>query len=543
MVRRLACIGKNHFYFIAPQGKEVKSGRVFMVFIQLRILISILFSYISNLTSMSTFSLNFCMCIMFRECKILNYGFLFVLIVAVSHVPSQNHNNNDPLENTYGFHSYSTALSVTIAIGCSLLILNILIFATFYYEREKRRQEHRRQKQMERDDFNEEQEQQRQQTPRNSESGRSNFFRQQSSSSNTGAQDRFPIPLTTSVSCGGSASASLKRRRDNHNASASGGGLDVGVVSCTAGKVHGESPTTTTVFCEHYVNEDSDINTFNDLYSSPYLIKEDLEHLPPLDLSGQDDEEEMEEADVSGALGHTSSSQHSEKHSVNDMNYGKYGTTKHLSKTSHSVLERGFVPISPAPPSTGTGGSFSGSIVRTGSIRCGSGSAGVVCPTNVTRTDSLREKRKAFAVASSSSASNSGGCSGGLNEFSMSDIMAEPVTNAPNFSPQSTAASTTHCELFEIERIPTAEELIEAEEQSNMILNSLVATSSCSNSNGDSLSTVVIPPPPLPMLSDFVTESTGHFFQNEQDSGISEPIAPNSTSCQLSKPPHHHFHH
>ncbi|CAG7834388.1 unnamed protein product [Allacma fusca] len=38
-----------------------------------------------------------------------------------------------------GFQLYSTALSVTIAIGCSLLILNILIFAAFYYQRDKRR--------------------------------------------------------------------------------------------------------------------------------------------------------------------------------------------------------------------------------------------------------------------------------------------------------------------------------------------------------------------------------------------------------------------
>ena len=33
--------------------------------------------------------------------------------------------------------SYSTALSVTIAIGCSLLILNILIFAAVYYQRDR----------------------------------------------------------------------------------------------------------------------------------------------------------------------------------------------------------------------------------------------------------------------------------------------------------------------------------------------------------------------------------------------------------------------
>ncbi|XP_046472478.1 neuroligin 3 [Neodiprion pinetum] len=36
-----------------------------------------------------------------------------------------------------GFAAYSTALSVTIAIGCSLLILNVLIFAGVYYKRDK----------------------------------------------------------------------------------------------------------------------------------------------------------------------------------------------------------------------------------------------------------------------------------------------------------------------------------------------------------------------------------------------------------------------
>ncbi|KAL1140297.1 hypothetical protein AAG570_000229 [Ranatra chinensis] len=38
-----------------------------------------------------------------------------------------------------GYAAYSTALSVTIAIGCSLLILNILIFAGVYYQRDKSR--------------------------------------------------------------------------------------------------------------------------------------------------------------------------------------------------------------------------------------------------------------------------------------------------------------------------------------------------------------------------------------------------------------------
>lgn len=35
--------------------------------------------------------------------------------------------------------TYSTALGVTIAVGCSLLILNILIFAGVYYQRDKGR--------------------------------------------------------------------------------------------------------------------------------------------------------------------------------------------------------------------------------------------------------------------------------------------------------------------------------------------------------------------------------------------------------------------
>ncbi|XP_049822578.1 neuroligin-4, Y-linked [Aethina tumida] len=44
---------------------------------------------------------------------------------------------NHPVED--GFAAYSTALSVTIAIGCSLLILNVLIFAGVYYQRDKTR--------------------------------------------------------------------------------------------------------------------------------------------------------------------------------------------------------------------------------------------------------------------------------------------------------------------------------------------------------------------------------------------------------------------
>ncbi|XP_063704896.1 neuroligin-4, X-linked [Culicoides brevitarsis] len=49
----------------------------------------------------------------------------------------QQSGTNAPQED--GFAAYSTALSVTIAIGCSLLILNVLIFAGVYYQRDKTR--------------------------------------------------------------------------------------------------------------------------------------------------------------------------------------------------------------------------------------------------------------------------------------------------------------------------------------------------------------------------------------------------------------------
>lgn len=48
---------------------------------------------------------------------------------------------SDTLAGYEGYAAYSTALSVTIAIGCSLLILNVLIFAGVYYQRDKTRLE------------------------------------------------------------------------------------------------------------------------------------------------------------------------------------------------------------------------------------------------------------------------------------------------------------------------------------------------------------------------------------------------------------------
>lgn len=53
---------------------------------------------------------------------------------------SDENSANPPQED--GFAAYSTALSVTIAIGCSLLILNVLIFAGVYYQRDKTRHHH-----------------------------------------------------------------------------------------------------------------------------------------------------------------------------------------------------------------------------------------------------------------------------------------------------------------------------------------------------------------------------------------------------------------
>ncbi|XP_023936220.2 neuroligin-4, Y-linked isoform X2 [Bicyclus anynana] len=57
--------------------------------------------------------------------------------VGASEVHKSEGSTTAPPED--GFAAYSTALSVTIAIGCSLLILNVLIFAGVYYQRDKTR--------------------------------------------------------------------------------------------------------------------------------------------------------------------------------------------------------------------------------------------------------------------------------------------------------------------------------------------------------------------------------------------------------------------
>ncbi|XP_058821516.1 neuroligin-4, Y-linked [Topomyia yanbarensis] len=58
-------------------------------------------------------------------------------VTAESSEGSEDDGGGSPQED--GFAAYSTALSVTIAIGCSLLILNVLIFAGVYYQRDKTR--------------------------------------------------------------------------------------------------------------------------------------------------------------------------------------------------------------------------------------------------------------------------------------------------------------------------------------------------------------------------------------------------------------------
>lgn len=53
-------------------------------------------------------------------------------------MPSNKHNNNllRKLASSH-YQSYTTALTVTIAVGCFLLLLNILIFAGIYHQRDK----------------------------------------------------------------------------------------------------------------------------------------------------------------------------------------------------------------------------------------------------------------------------------------------------------------------------------------------------------------------------------------------------------------------
>lgn len=60
-------------------------------------------------------------------------------VCVSTEVSTHQHNVTDPLGpwEITGYQAYSTALTVTIAIGCSLLILNILIFAKVYHKKDK----------------------------------------------------------------------------------------------------------------------------------------------------------------------------------------------------------------------------------------------------------------------------------------------------------------------------------------------------------------------------------------------------------------------
>ncbi|KAG7304569.1 hypothetical protein JYU34_011520 [Plutella xylostella] len=58
---------------------------------------------------------------------------------AVTPLQASNQSQDAANLEAAGYTAYSTALSVTIAIGCSLLILNVLIFAGVYYQRDKTR--------------------------------------------------------------------------------------------------------------------------------------------------------------------------------------------------------------------------------------------------------------------------------------------------------------------------------------------------------------------------------------------------------------------
>ncbi|XP_026726552.1 neuroligin-4, Y-linked-like [Trichoplusia ni] len=68
-----------------------------------------------------------------------------ILATCATILPGRDLQTLNATENTLanleaaGYAAYSTALSVTIAIGCSLLILNVLIFAGVYYQRDKSR--------------------------------------------------------------------------------------------------------------------------------------------------------------------------------------------------------------------------------------------------------------------------------------------------------------------------------------------------------------------------------------------------------------------
>lgn len=63
---------------------------------------------------------------------------------------NKNFNNNNLLKKLASSHyqSYTTALTVTIAVGCFLLLLNILIFAGIYHQRDRGNKKKKKQKEL-----------------------------------------------------------------------------------------------------------------------------------------------------------------------------------------------------------------------------------------------------------------------------------------------------------------------------------------------------------------------------------------------------------
>ncbi|KAK9879502.1 hypothetical protein WA026_006569 [Henosepilachna vigintioctopunctata] len=65
--------------------------------------------------------------------------------LVVPSISKTNHNNLLRKLASNQYQSYTTALTVTIAVGCFLLLLNILIFAGIYHQRDRGKKEKRKQ--------------------------------------------------------------------------------------------------------------------------------------------------------------------------------------------------------------------------------------------------------------------------------------------------------------------------------------------------------------------------------------------------------------
>lgn len=65
-------------------------------------------------------------------------------------MPAVIKNNNNLLRKLASSHyqSYTTALTVTIAVGCFLLLLNILIFAGIYHQKDRGKSKQKQKEEM-----------------------------------------------------------------------------------------------------------------------------------------------------------------------------------------------------------------------------------------------------------------------------------------------------------------------------------------------------------------------------------------------------------